>query len=1120
MSDASTEQNSIALIRRAMEDVEANAHYLQLETVRQVKLALEASLQKAKDLQAATTASVDEIRLVTVVFVDVVGSTRIAENLTDDEAWRALISETHSEFVSVLQRWDGEVGQFLGDGLLCYFGARRSRGNDALRAVSFALALQDAMADFSLFVKEKYSTEAYSLNDFRVRIGVSTGRAIVGPIGEQGQEQILTIGTTTNLAARLQNVAPPGGTAIDDETYLRIRTEFEIAEQPAVRMNGFEEPIPYYLVKSARRQTATQLASERIEGISIPFVGRHDIYQKILLQMQQIRDAESFSAVTLYGEIGVGKSRILQEVARASLVLGFKVVRMVGHYEQKEVAFSLLRDMLATVCDLSPTATSAENERQIVDFTKEHIAEDDAVAAATVVGYLAGYGFKDSSYATSLHKSVINRENRLAFRWVMRWLLGYTDDVPLLILVDNLQWADSQSIAMLEYLSHVDHPMMIVTGVTTASDEPQIEYLQEQPNHVQIATPPLEREQTGRLLRSVFQHVENIPEDLPHLIIERSRGNPLYVEEFLRMLFDNGVFQRISDTRWRVNSFNYQMVKGQLPNGLMGVFQARLDDLPSEMRRVVQIASVLGQAFWAECITHVAGFDVSTILSDLTRRNITVRRPQTRVEGSREYMFRNNLYFEVAYAMLPRVQRVDYHRRTAEWLQQRTVDNSHLLGLLGEQYNKGGQVVAALEAYIEATRHKLLLGNLGEAQALVSDGLAASQKLARSDALPSVSQLWLLQARVAYLRHHYQEATAATQSALMLLDELPDDQMGKERVTAHVILANAHTSLGNYEGALEALTRVYLYVDTSKSSQQLATVQQALGMLFWSRGNLDQADMYLRSAYTTAEESDSTQTMMAAVSFLGRVALDKGDFATSLDYMERVLEANDETDNILHQISDLRLIALIYRLLLAYEMSLDMIKRAEQLSATINYHDPLLQANRALCEIALGRQEEGMARMRKMIGQDYDNKYEYQVMQLTYVRSLIQVGDYAMGWRTVKRYLDDVGESNRVLQARGLLWSGLAGHQMGHPGWLESLHQSLEYESTYGGQSLWLCHYALGTTHPDEGQAAHHRERARQILSAISASLYRRPDLASIVTNPKRIAGVFANLTNDSKRTY
>ena len=468
--------------------------------------------------------------------------------------------------------------------------ARRSRGDDAMRAVTCAMATQEAMASFRPTVAQRYGVA-----DFQVRIGISTGRAIVGPFGQLDKVDILALGLVTNLAARLQNIAPPGGVVIDVDTYLQVRTEFDVTRKSPVQVKGFEEPVQYYLVRSQRQQTVTRLTTDRIEGIDIPFVGRHALYQKILLNMQQVRDTGDFRGVTVYGEIGLGKSRLLQEVARTSIAADFAVVRMVGHYEQRDISFGLLRDMLATMCGLASAMDRGSAEDQILEFTENHIQTEDAAATGMVLGYLAGYGFEDSPYATSLHKSSMNRGNRLAFRWVMRWLLGYAGERPLLILVDDLQWADDQSIEMLNFLSHFDYPIVLVAASRSRLQR-NINYLPDQ-KQLELTLPPLTAKQIRRLLSIVLQPVDGIPPELPMLISERSEGNPLYIEEFLRMLFDNNVFEKSGDGRWHVNRFYYQTVKGQLPKGLMGVFQARLDDLPMRTRQVVQVAACMGQTF-------------------------------------------------------------------------------------------------------------------------------------------------------------------------------------------------------------------------------------------------------------------------------------------------------------------------------------------------------------------------------------------------------------------------------------------------------------------------------------------------------------------------------------------
>jgi predicted ATPase len=633
--------------------------------------------------------------------------------------------------------------------------------------------------------------------------------------------------------------------------------------------------------------------------------------------------------------------------------------------------------------------------------------------------------------------------------------------------------------------------------------------MQDNANHTYFPLPPLTTEDTQRLLDAILRHVDNVPSDLRALISERAEGNPLFVEEFLRMLFDNGVLERAPDDgRWTVNSFRYRTMESELPNGLLGVFQARLDDLPGPVRRVVQIAAVVGQTFWDGAVSALAAEDPTDKIKELVIRGIVVELPRSVFDQNREYTFRNTLYHEVAYSMLPRTHRTTYHRQAAAWMANQPEIKPEVLGLLAGHYMNAEQPLDALRTYTEAAEHQLARGQLTETIAMVESGLAAVREInVREDALPYVSRLWLVQARAAHSRRNYSEATAASTTALMLLDELPNETMCGERVLASVTLGNAHTSLGNYYQAQEALTQAEAYL-TDDPTQQ-GWVQRAFGLLFWSRGNLTKAEASAQQALVAAEVNGETREVAAALSMLGRVALDRGDFSSALDYMEQVLAMNRETGNILYQVVDMHLIAAAHRLLFAYDRAMAILGEAQQLADRINYDTALLRANQGLTLIGQGAREAGLSLLRAADTDNHLNTHDHYEVKLALLRGLAQCGHNEACLTLGQTFIDQKLQSySRVLYGRGLLWYGVAQRNLGVRSAAETLRAALENEIRYGGRDVWLCYYALSLALP-AAAAEHHRARAHETLNAIAASLYRRPELAAVTADPGHIARVF-----------
>lgn len=1096
---------SINKILNAIYEINAKRNVLSEETYATVHTALHDKLRKLQSVAPAADATQisEQIRLVTVMFVDVVDATRLEQTLGTED-WRKLIAAGQQRIASTVRHWDGEIGQYLGDGVLCYFGAHHSQGKDATRAVSCALAIQERVAYYSDEAKAIYP----KVEAFQIRIGISTGLVVVGPVGGAESLTTLAIGGATNRAARLQAIIAADTVAIDDDTYQRVRGDFVIGERIEASLKGFDQLVPYYLVDGQKRTTTT-LTTECIGDITIPFVGRKDIRAQIATQAREVTTQRHFRSVLVYGEVGLGKSRLLQQIALEQQQTTFYTIHTKGHYERTETAFSLVRDILHNLCDLASVSTKADIEQQIITYTQSHWHGDahSARSIAEIIGYVGGYGFSDSS---QVEVALRNASNSTLYSVVLRWLRGIADKNPILLLVDDLQWVDSQSLATLEYLARDTDGILLVSACEPSFLVEHPDYMQPQPHHISHELTPLSAEETKEVLTTVLSRVEGVPATLADSLSNQAQGTPLFLEEFLRLIFNDRVVTRIDESNpWKFNNIAYQELEGQLPSGLHGVIQARLDNLGTETRRVAQIAATFGQAFWAGGVQYVMGNDIEAHLGQLVAAGITIKQLQSRVTGESEYAFRNTLYRNVAYSMLPRNLRETYHRQVVAWFERHALTHPDLLGILAGHYQTLDSHMDALKIYATVARAQLERQQLMEAVRFVEAGLSIASHVTRLKALPYVSRLWLVQAQIAYARRNYAEATAAGETAIRLIHELPQHTMTAQLVTANITLGNAFTSLGNYDKAMSVLAEAYYHVADDTNPVQKAQVLRSFGRLHWSRGELRRATMFQQQALSTARQATNKREVIASLSMLGRVALDRGDFATSLDYFEHVLRYNRKSKNAFYEVYDLQLLAVIHRVLFRYDRALQLLDEAETLATQINHVEPMLAAQRGLCYIAQQRHAEGLALLNSDMSRGIVNTHERYIVRLAYVRGLAQAGEYDQCLTEGQSFLAAVESHNRVLHGRGLLWVGMAQYKTQHADALQTLHTALEKERSFGGRDLWLCYQALSLTQPDADDAAESKRKAQETLQAIGSSLYRRPDLAKSVTYAENIAQVF-----------
>jgi len=1085
----------IAKLRATLAEIFARRDVFTEETYTQIIIAI---YDKIRTLQTTAEAPQpelegDEIRLLTIMFVDIVDSTEMTQSLEADD-WKATIGAAHSRVSRLVHEWGGVVGQYLGDGLLCFFGTIHSQEDDALRATHCALAIHSTLARFAQEIFLKYDLE------FNVRIGISTGRAVVGYFGSEENRTLLALGAPTNLASRLQNIARAGETLIDAQTYRLVRNHFITEERPVRELKGFDAPIEHYRVIGQREHRPAQLTATSIAKIDTEYVGRGQELAFLKQVFRGVWQSAHCAVVTIYGDVGLGKSRLLQEVLEANPA--FRQIVMIGNYQKKHRSYSLLQDLLATHCNLKDDTPQDVVEQRIVAYIEESWSHADAEATAHVLGFVAGYGFKDSPHVRPLQKGG-PEQKQLVLSIIAGWFRGMAQANPLLIAVDNLQWADRESLELLEYLALelADLPMVILGAARPDFGDHAPNYMARFREHTILELGRLNDVDIDRILDTVFQRVHNVPDSLLELIRKRAEGNPLFVEEFVYMLFDHGIIETGEDGEWRVNRLQYSMRSSKLPGGLVAILQARLDELSPVTRQVIQMASAIGVDFWPGTIARlIPSEEVEIALADLEARGMIVQKAESDFEREQEYQFRHTLYREVIYSMLTRQNREIYHRNIAAWLEERVASRPEYLETLADHYLKSRQNHESLATYLAAAKDRYQRGLLDETLTLIERGLDAAREVPRDIALPMVGVLWMLQGQVLDALDRYEEASAASQTALMLMGETPENMMAEEKAAAARALGSALLNLGRYDEAFDALNRANSLLPANNPRQH-AAILRTFGILFRARGQLNESLAYQQEALTLAQQSGDLREMARIMSVLSTIALDRGDFSTALAYCERVLDINRRDDNLYYQILDLRQMATIYRSLFAYEKTLELCDEAERLQARIRYHDPLLETNRALSLLAVGQAESGMKLLLETAANDYPNPMTRQSVQLALIAGLSMIGDYQQCYQRASQLIEESRDHSVIHYGRGRLWQGIAGNALGDAAALGFLQEALNYELTYGGRDAWLCYYALGTASPEPKMSRHWYDQAAHTLLALASSLHTRPNLQQSLLN-------------------
>jgi class 3 adenylate cyclase/tetratricopeptide (TPR) repeat protein len=1088
-------------LRQALTELRAKREHFSLEAYGEMVRVLLEALRRARTLPVVPMPIADEMRLVTVMFVDVVNSTMMSQEL-DTGDWKNIISEAHRRVAERIIQLDGQIGQYLGDGVLAFFGAQRSRGDDALRAVTGAV---DVLAAVNAYGNEVFLEHGV---EFAVRIGISTGRVVVGFIGGGEKQEFLAMGPATNLASRLQSEARPGEIVIDDTTYSRVRHHYDTVSYEVRHLKGIERTVRYYVIAGRAQPAGRSLTMTSLNGIPIPFANRRSEMKLIDQALEATVMMHKFHAITVVGDIGIGKSRLLQEVVQMPRSLPLVTLVTGASSERQGNAGTLLREMLITACNITDDLTANEAYQRVLHYIQANWSDPEAENTARSIAQLGG--FQPANYAPVGTPATAN--NRLTFEPVARWIRALAQSSGLLLVVDNLQWADPASIRMLEYLatelSHLPILLLAAARPTFLSHYPL--YMRRAESHEVIPLFPLQAEDATQIIQGILAPIGRVPDTLAVVVQERAEGNPLFLLELLGMLFDQEVIYRTQE-RWRFNIVKYDSVVTSLPDGLIEVLQARLDDLSPEARQIIQVAAVAGLRFWAKMVVDISGYPGEEALNMLVARGMIVRHETSLFEDDEEYVFQYALYRETAYELLARQRREQVHQQIATWLVTRIHNKPELYPILTDHFQESAQYEAAMYTCFEAMEDRIIRQMLPEALTLNDRGLSLAAHITRDVALPVVIQFWTMRGKIMNLLRRYDEASAASQSALRLVQELPPTHKTMQ-VAAWRTLAQSYTNLGRYQDAFQALIQAHEVVPENYDLEQ-GEILQGFGFLSLYSGRLEESQAYFHRALAVWRKAGLPYN--STFTGLGYVALESGDIATALSYFEQVHAYNQANNQTTYTPGDLRNIGLVYMTLLQYERALYYFEEAQRLHNQNRTEDMLLMAYRGECLIHMGQPQIGVSLLSEAMQVGDRLVYHQWLLHLATIRGWLAAGDAVHGREQAFTFTEHIKERNLLLYGRGLMALAQAGHALHDARVIDTLQEALQFEALHGGRDLWVGHETLASACADASAQQTARQQAAQLLKQLGKTLYTNPQLQQEFYAHPRVAGLLKSLEGE-----
>jgi len=732
---------------------------------------------------AAAEPAREERKRVTVLFADLVGFTTRAERL-DPEEVRALQAPYWARVKAEIERYGGTVEKFIGDAVMALFGAPVAHEDDPERAVRAALTIRDRIAQD---------------DGLQVRIAVTTGEALVSLGARPAEGEGMASGDVVNTASRLESAAPTNGILVDETTYRATAPAIEYREAEPVQAKGKAEPVAVWEPVAPRWRFGVDVEQRSPAEL----VGRSEELDLLTDALARARRERASQLVTLVGVPGIGKSRLVFELSRVvdadPDLIYWRQGRSLPYGEG--VTFWALSEMVKGHAGILESDDADDAGRKLRASVSEVIPDPVDVDWATehlrpLVG-LAGEAELGGDRRAEVFAAWRKFFEALAARR------------PLVLVFEDLQWADN---GLLDFIDHLVEWASGVPLLCVCTARPEL--LERRPgwgggkrNATTISLSPLSENETARLIGALMQR-SVLAAEVQSALLSRAGGNPLYAEEYVRMIQDRGVEQT-----------------ADLPESVQGIIAARLDALTAEEKDVVQDAAVLGKVLWVGALAEIAGvarWTVEERLHALERKEFVRREQHSSVAGETEYAFRHILVRDVAYNQIPRSRRGQKHRAAAEWIES--------LGRAEEQ----AELLA--HHYLEALDYARATG---QDQA----DLAERGRLALRDAGDRANEL----AALARAAGFYEAA----------LELWPEDDPDRAELTLRALEASWSASGGDLsERALEARDRLL----EAGRTDLAAEAELLLTNIFWYQGDHEQSSVHLAAARELAENLPVSRT--------------------------------------------------------------------------------------------------------------------------------------------------------------------------------------------------------------------------------------------------------------------
>ncbi len=870
----------------------------------------------------------EERRQATVLFADLSGYTAAAERM-DPETVKALVDRTLRRLGEEIERFGGAIDKFIGDNVMGVFGAPVAHEDDPERAVRAGLGMQEAM--------EEANRQSQARNGvaFSLRVGINSGEVMAGAVGDR----YTVMGDAVNVAARLQAAARPETVTVGESTYRATRQVISYERLEPLTLKGKEEPVPAW--------EATRALTEPRRGTSrarTPLIGREEEADLLVSLVERVGREDRPHLVTVIGQAGVGKSRLLRELVSTLIESDEPPTIRNGQCPPygTGIAYWALAEVLNQEFEIRDTDPPEVAWQKLHAGVTELLAECGESEAGDRNARLLAIplGLEPPEEPVQV-ESDPQRMREALFSAARAVVEAIAQRRPLVLAIDDIHWADEGMLDLIDHLTRwVRAPLLLVCLTRDELLERRPGWGGGRRNATTISLEPLTEDETRELVAALMPQRPGDENgspieggDVVPQVAERSGGNPLFAEEMVNRLLEEDTVEAEA-----------------LPTTVQSLLAARLDSLDRLERRLLQSASVVGQTFWEGALAATAaeeGVDLARTLSVLEQKDLLVPSPGSRLAGEREYAFKHVLIRDVAYSMLPKSVRWRKHVEVAEFIRERAGERSDaVVGLIAEHFSRaaalGSEAGLDTEALAELQSQALdSLEAAGDnAAALYSNAEAFDRytaalelsdslddgdvarigekqgdvalRIGRVDAAISVWERCLEHhraqedlARVADLHRkigaalwHKGERRASIDNYQRGIDLLKDGPPCIELVRLYEEAASLYMHTGDNMLAIYASEKALRLAERLGEARAASRAHGIFGRVFGRIGDSEKARENLERSVALARDSDRAEAVRALLTLGYHLEISEADYSGATDAYREALE-------IAHEVGDL-----------------------------------------------------------------------------------------------------------------------------------------------------------------------------------------------------------------------